>query len=86
MEQRSAEPLDQVCDVIRIKHSSIYTEASYVTWITRDIIFHNSRHPNEMASAESEAFLTRLAVHQQLAISPQYQALSALLFLYRAVL
>jgi site-specific recombinase XerD len=39
-----------------------------------------------MGSAEIEAFLTDLAVNQQVAASTQNQALSALLFLYRAVL
>jgi integron integrase len=39
-----------------------------------------------MARAEIEAFLTHLAVHQQVAASTQNQALSALLFLYRDVL
>ena len=39
-----------------------------------------------MASAEIEAFLTHMAVDQQVAASTQNQALSALLFLYRDVL
>jgi integron integrase len=50
------------------------------------ILFHGKRHPLEMGSAEIEAFLTDLAVNQQVAASTQNQALSALLFLYRAVL
>jgi site-specific recombinase XerD len=49
-------------------------------------ITDNKRHPNEMASAEIEAFLTHLAVDQQVAASTQNQTLSALLFLYRDVL
>ena len=39
-----------------------------------------------MGSAEIEAFLSHLAVDQQVAASTQNQALSALLFLYRDVL
>ena len=39
-----------------------------------------------MGSAEIEAFLTHLAVDQNVAASTQNQALSALLFLYREVL
>jgi len=39
-----------------------------------------------MGKAESEAFLTHLAVNGQVAASTQNQALSALLFLYREVL
>jgi hypothetical protein len=51
-----------VRDAIRLKHYSIRTEEAYVTWIKRDILFHNKRHSNEMASADIEAFLTHLAV------------------------
>jgi integron integrase len=86
MEHRPKKLLDQVRDAIRLKHYSIRTEESYVTWIRRYILFHNKRHPNEMASAEIEAFLTHLAVDQKVAASTQNQALSALLFLYRDVL
>jgi integron integrase len=86
MEHRPKKLLDQVRDAIRLRHYSIRTEESYVTWITRFILFHNKRHPNQMASAEIETFLTYLAVDQKVAASTQNQALSALLFLYRDVL
>jgi hypothetical protein len=85
MEHRPKRLLDRVRDAIRLKHYSIRTEESYVAWIKRYILFHHKRHPNEMASAEIEAFLTHLAVDQK-AASTQNQALSALLFLYRGVL
>jgi Phage integrase, N-terminal SAM-like domain len=71
MEHRPKKLLDQVRDAIRLKHYSIRTEESYVTWIKRYIPFHNKRHPNEMASAEFEAFLMHLAVQQKVAASPQ---------------
>jgi hypothetical protein len=54
--------LDQVRDVIRVKHYSIRTEQAYVQWIKRFIIFHGKRHPSEMGEAEVSAFLTHLAV------------------------
>ena len=86
MEKRPKKLLDQVRDTIRLKHYSIRTEQSYVAWIKRYILFHQKRHPNEMGSAEIEAFLTHLAVKENVAASTQNQALSALLFLYREVL
>jgi integron integrase len=86
MERRPKRLLDQVRDAIRLKHYSMRTEQSYVTWIKRYIFFHNKRHPKEMGAAEIEAFLTHLAVQQKVASSTQNQALSALLFLYRDVL
>jgi integron integrase len=78
--------LDQVRDVIRVKHYSIRTEESYVDWIRRYILFHDKRHPKDMGRVEVEAFLTHLAVEGNVAASTQNQALSALLFLYREVL
>ena len=78
--------LDQVRDVIRVKHYSPRTEQAYVDWITRFIFFHNKRHPRDMGAPEIEAFLTHLAVEKRVAASTQNQALYALLFLYREVL
>jgi len=86
MPNQSKRLLDQVRDVLRLKHYSIRTEEAYVNWIKRYILFHHKRHPQEMDGAEIEAFLTHLAVDQKVAASTQNQALSALLFLYRDVL
>jgi site-specific recombinase XerD len=75
--------LDQVRDSLRVKHYAYRTEESYVQWIQRYILFHNKRHPKDMAESEVQAFLTHLAVEGNVAASTQNQALSALLFLYR---
>ena len=85
-EQRPKKLLDQVRDAIHLKHYSIRTEEAYVNWVKRYIYFHGLRHPAEMGAAEVEAFLTHLAVQENVAASTQNQALSALLFLYREVL
>src|SRR4051812_26567935 len=78
--------LDQVRDVIRVKHYSIRTEQTYVDWIRRFVLFHDKRHPREMGEDEVTAFLTSLARDGNVAASTQNQALSALLFLYKEVL
>lgn len=78
--------LDRVRDQVRVKHYSYRTEETYVQWIRRFILFHNKRHPSEMGGDEVNAFLTHLAVHENVAASTQNQALSAILFLYREVL
>jgi hypothetical protein len=78
--------LDLVRDVIRRKHYSIRTEQAYVDWIKRFIVYHNKRHPTEMAEEEVAQFLTHLARDLNVAASTQNQALSALLFLYKEVL
>jgi hypothetical protein len=86
MEQRPKTRLDHVRDALRLTHYSRHPEQAYVTWITRYIFFHDTRHPKDMGAAEVEALLTHLAVQQKVAASPPNQALSALLFLYRDVL
>ncbi|GHU04566.1 integron integrase [Betaproteobacteria bacterium] len=78
--------LDQVRERLRLKHYSIRTEHQYVQWARRFILFHRKRHPVEMGAVEVEAFLTHLAVQENVAAATQNQALSALLFLYREVL
>ncbi|MGB3496543.1 MAG: phage integrase N-terminal SAM-like domain-containing protein [Elainellaceae cyanobacterium] len=45
--------LDQVRDVIRLKHYAYRTEDTYVQWIRRYILFYNKRHPKEMGVAEA---------------------------------
>ena len=86
MHQRPKKLLDQVREAIRLKDYSIRTEEAYVSWIKRYVLFHNKQHPREMGVPEIEAFLTHLAVGQNVTASTQNQALSALLFLYRQVL
>jgi len=85
MDAQPPKLLDQVRAALRIKHYSLRTEEAYVNWITRFILFHDKRHPKDLGRAEIEAFLTHLAVEQQIAASTQNQACSALLFLYREV-
>ncbi len=78
--------LEQMRDALRARHYSIRTEDSYHDWVKRFILFHHKRHPETMGAAEITAFLTHLAVEQNVAASTQTQALSAILFLYRDVL
>ncbi len=78
--------LDRVREAIRARHYSLRTEEAYVGWIRRYILFHNKRHPLEMAEPEINAFVTHLAVQGPVSASTQTQALSALMFLYRHVL
>ena len=78
--------LDRVRDAVRTRHYSRRTEEAYVTWIRRYIIFHGKTHPAQMGGSEISRFLTWLAVDRRVSASTQNQALSALLFLYRAVL
>jgi integron integrase len=65
-------------------HADEETQADHLSF--DEILFHNVRHPAEMAEPEINTFLTHLAVQEKVSASTQNQALSALLFLYRHVL
>jgi integron integrase len=77
--------LDQVRAAIRVRHYSPRTAEAYVSWIRRFIVFHGKRHPRELGEREVTAFLSSLA-GRDVSASTQNQALSAILFLYGAVL
>jgi integron integrase len=78
--------LDQVRNILRIRHYSLDTEKAYVSWIKRYILFHGKQHPLNMNASHIEAFLTYLAVKGEVAASTQNQALNAIVFLYKQVL
>ena len=78
--------LTRMREALRSRRYSRRTEQAYCGWVKRFIVFHNLRHPEEMAEPEINAFLTYLAVREKVSASTQNQALSALLFLYRHVL
>ena len=78
--------LDEVRARVRRLGLAKRTEEAYAGWIRRFILANGKRHPATMGAREVEAFLTSLAVRDQVSASTQNQALSALLFLYREVL
>ncbi len=78
--------LDQMREALHARHYSLRTERAYCAWVRRFIYFHHVRHPGEMGGPEINAFLTHLAVAENVSASTQNQALAALLFLYRHVL
>src|SRR5258708_23619470 len=67
--------MDQVREVMRLRHYSIRTERSYCDWIRRYIHFHHmlSRADLDGAEAKIEAFLSDLAVKGNVAVSTQNQ-------------
>ena len=73
--------LDQISEVMRLKHYSIRTEQTYSDWVRRYVQFHQMQRREEMLPAEPkiEAFLSDLAVHGRVAVSTQNQAFNALL-------
>jgi len=78
--------LNQVRDIMRTRRYSLETEKTYIYWIRKYIFFHQVRHPKEMGAEEVGAFLTHLAVAENVAATTQNQAMFALLFLYKEVI
>jgi Phage integrase, N-terminal SAM-like domain len=80
--------LDQMREVMRLKHYSIRTERTYCDWVKRFVNFHGMKSREEMLPAEPkmEGFLSQLAVKANVAVSTQSQAFNALLFVYWEVL
>lgn len=78
--------LETARKILRLKHYSIRTERSYLYWMRRYIVFHKKRPPREMGAPEIEAFLSHIAINENVAGSTQNQAFNALLFLYQKVL
>ena len=54
MPPRTQQPrlLEQVRAALRTKHYSLHTEDTYVQWIRRFILFHDTRHPQAMGAVE----------------------------------
>ncbi|MEM2587715.1 MAG: phage integrase N-terminal SAM-like domain-containing protein, partial [Candidatus Bathyarchaeia archaeon] len=77
---------DRLREAIRLRGYSSRTEKAYLRWYERYVRFHKLRHPATMGTPQVEAFLSHLAIHEQVSASTQNQALSALLFLYQEVL
>ena len=78
--------LDQVRNLMRMRHLSHKTERADVSYIREYILFHNKKHPKEMGVNEIREYLTYLAVKKNVAASTRNVAFNALLFLYKQVL
>ncbi|HEY5604358.1 MAG TPA: phage integrase N-terminal SAM-like domain-containing protein [Gammaproteobacteria bacterium] len=78
--------LTKIRQAIQVRHYSIRTGQSYITWIKQFIHFHGNRHPDTLGEKEIEQFLTHLACERNVTPSTQNVALNAILFMYRQVL
>jgi integron integrase len=81
--------LDELREVMRVRHYSIHTERSYSSWIKRFILFHRFQSRSELlvdGEKKIEAFLTHLALEKDVAPATQNLAMNALVFLYKQIL
>ena len=68
--------LDQVREVLRLRHYSTRTEQSYCDWVRRYIRFHGMKSREELVpgTGKVEAFLSDLATNGRVAAATQNQA------------
>lgn len=78
--------IDQIRDVMRVKHMSHRTEDAYIYWIMKFILFHKKRNPETMSTPEIKSFLSYLATERDVSASTQNLALNSVMFLYNQVL
>ena len=79
----------QMCEVMRRLSYAYKTENTYCDWVKRFIKFSKMQDRGALfknSENKVEAFLTDLAVKQNVAASTQNQAFNALVFLYKEVL
>lgn len=58
-------------ELLQTRHYALRTVKTYEQWLRRFLRFHGMRHPREMGSAEVNAFLTHLAVEEQVSLHPE---------------
>jgi integron integrase len=83
---KAASLLERYAAALEARHYSERTRESYTKWLLRFIDANKGRNVEALGETEINAFLTKLAVSENVSASTQNQALAALLFLYRSVL
>ena len=79
--------MDQIREVLRVKHYSLRTEEAYTGWVLRFLKFHRDQsgewiHPRDLGSAEVVGFLNHLASAKAVSAATQNQALVRSCFIY----
>lgn len=80
------ELLDNFGKALEARHYSKRTKSAYSLWVKRYLDYHENADPRGLSEKDINAFLTSLAVDEDVSASTQNQALAALLFLYRIVI
>jgi integron integrase len=81
------ELLHRLREVIRLRHYAKSTEKTYLQWTRRFLAYReHAGLTGEPAACDVKAFLTRLAMTDNVSASTQNQAFSALLLFFREVL
>ncbi|MDF2154342.1 integron integrase [Vibrio sp. CAU 1672] len=73
-------------DHMMSRHYAKKTIQTYLFWIKRFIVFHHLAHPSKLNESDVEAFLTHLAVNENVSVKTQALALNSISFLYKEFL
>lgn len=77
---------DEMVRMLRLKHRSLNTERTYLSWLRSFYKFLNGTSPASLNSSHIKRYLTYLAAERRVSASTQNQAFNALLFFYRHIL
>lgn len=77
---------DTLSRLMRLKHMSLRTEKSYLSWVRRFRSFTRAKPCDHVNELDLKSFLSFLAVEQKISSATQKAAFNALLFLFRNVL
>ena len=75
----------ELTNSIKLRHYSPKTLKTYLAWNRQFQAFVKSKDPDTISVDDVKAFLTWLAVHENVSASTQNQAFNALLYLFRHV-
>jgi hypothetical protein len=78
--------VDRLREASRARRLGRRTQAAYLRWIRRFIVFHGKRHPERMGQEEVARFLAVVATEAGASASTHNQAFTALQFLYQGML
>ena len=79
------ESIRRYLDTLSARHYSGRTKEAYEKWLRRFLERYPNRSPETLSESEVNAFLSNLAVRENVSASTQNQALAALLFFFREI-
>jgi len=85
-DQKWHKVLEAMRQAMRLRHRSLNTEKSYLSWVKKFIAYLQDTPPSQVERSHIRNFLSYLAVERNIAQSTQNQAFNALLFMCRYAL
>ncbi|MEE4355132.1 MAG: site-specific integrase [Desulfococcaceae bacterium] len=76
---------ERIRTVFRTRHYSCRTEQAYTDWSCRFMAWHDYSAPADMDESHVRSYLDFPAVHRQVSVSTQRQALNAVVFFFTKV-